>query len=468
MHEPSTLLDLTLAHIQNWDLAETERFARELETRLPKDIHERYKQADYQPFWKILSKQIFPGHTRPESFDANNRFLTQWVFEKQAVIGEYRTWDMQKGTLLPINRLQELWSALGHLINGTQLGVEYDPILSIMENLHDNTFVTGSADGVVHIRESETGKVLHSLRRNQNHVRTLRITSDNKFIFTGCAGGILCKWDAQTYNLLSSRPNAIRGNAIALSLDNELVVIGNQSQPQNLNTGNFKIEIRDVQTDELLQTLQCGNDPIGVVAISKDKSLIATGCSVNMENSLGVQLWDRETGEVVQNFNELPDFHDQLYNKFFYVHSLAISADNSLIVAGFAKGIACIWNIKTGELLTTLRGNKSEIQSIIISPDNSSIVTCSFDGALIHSLEYLNKLSLDQLQLIRAMYNQALKNKNNQLVLSAQQTTIFNKLPDIVKNNLLQRYDIRLTQGSLSLFARIYWTLANSAHFVEI
>jgi len=61
------------------------------------------------------------------------------------------------------------------------------------------------------------------------------------------------------------------------------------------------------------------------------------------------------------------------------VRSLAISPDNTTIVSGSYDNTIKVWDLATGQLKATLTGHSSEIESVAISTDNSTIVSASGD-----------------------------------------------------------------------------------------
>ncbi|QIR35753.1 protein kinase [Tolypothrix sp. PCC 7910] len=65
-----------------------------------------------------------------------------------------------------------------------------------------------------------------------------------------------------------------------------------------------------------------------------------------------------------------------------WVNSLAISADGETLVSGSADKSIKIWNLKAGELKTTLTLHSNVVNSVAISPDSKTVVSASKDGTI--------------------------------------------------------------------------------------
>lgn len=61
------------------------------------------------------------------------------------------------------------------------------------------------------------------------------------------------------------------------------------------------------------------------------------------------------------------------------INVIKISPDQSFIATGSGDATIDIWDIKTGERVTTLQGHTSQISGIIITSDNKSLISCSND-----------------------------------------------------------------------------------------
>ena len=102
-----------------------------------------------------------------------------------------------------------------------------------------------------------------------------------------------------------------------------------------------------------------------------------SACSSNCKTVLcDNRLWDTETNELLQDFRATsrPGY------------SVALSPDGTIAFTTYEapslaeNGKACLYSIKTGQLLCTLKGPTPCIVSAAFSPDGKTIVTASVDS----------------------------------------------------------------------------------------
>ena len=63
------------------------------------------------------------------------------------------------------------------------------------------------------------------------------------------------------------------------------------------------------------------------------------------------------------------------------MRSVAYSSDSKTVLTGSSDKTACLWDVKTGELLKVLKGHTNTISSLAFSPDGKDILTGSWDTA---------------------------------------------------------------------------------------
>ena len=103
------------------------------------------------------------------------------------------------------------------------------------------------------------------------------------------------------------------------------------------------------------------------VAFSPDGTRIASGSTDNT-----VRLWDVATGEVLSTFSG----HSS------YVYSVAFSPDGTRIASGSLDNTIRLWDVATGEVLSTFSGHSSSVTSVVFSPDGTRIASGSEDRTI--------------------------------------------------------------------------------------
>ncbi|HEV2601648.1 MAG TPA: hypothetical protein VGT41_05090 [Candidatus Babeliales bacterium] len=287
----------------------------------------------------------------------------------------------------------------------------------------DSTFiVTITSYGLVYIRDSSTGKILHepiehktigkiiisknnliaivsgntadvwdgntgtfkyNLIGHTNTIRDIAFSNDNQFIVTGSSDNTARVWntaDGTLRHILTGHTRAI--TSVAISPDNMFIVTGSydgMARVWDPSTGTVMI---DADTGLYIPTLE-GNHRIYRVAISSNNKFIATGSDEGLTH-----IWDAHTGDLIRQLNERYSGP---------ITSIAISPNNQFIAIGSNDaGIVRVWDTNNGALMHELIGHDDDIYSVAISSNNELIITNGRDykariwdantGQLLHTL----------------------------------------------------------------------------------
>ncbi|KAF8748365.1 WD40 repeat-like protein [Rhizoctonia solani] len=118
----------------------------------------------------------------------------------------------------------------------------------------------------------------------------------------------------------------------------------------------------------LLEPLEGPRTPVMTVAISSDGSLIAAGY-----RTTNICLWDSRTGKILTIILAGPDI----------VTSVSFSFDCTRIASGSFEGPVSVWDVQTGSMkLDPLEGHTGYITSVRFSPDDRHIVSSSEDRSI--------------------------------------------------------------------------------------
>ena len=105
-------------------------------------------------------------------------------------------------------------------------------------------------------------------------------------------------------------------------------------------------------------------DPITALAFSSDSTLLAVGSEKKIR-LLG--------GRKQTHFKEVP--HGAI--------SLVFSPDNTVLVTGLRISEIELWNLATGDKLTTLKGHTGQVETLMFSPDGKTLVSTGANGTIL-------------------------------------------------------------------------------------
>ena len=102
--------------------------------------------------------------------------------------------------------------------------------------------------------------------------------------------------------------------------------------------------------------------PVNSVIISPNGQTL-----VSRDGYRSIKIWNLQTGELIRTLEE----HSS------EIYCLAISADGQTIFSGSGNGSVNVWNLQTGELKRTLKGHLGGVNAVAISADGQTMVSGS-------------------------------------------------------------------------------------------
>ena len=267
-----------------------------------------------------------------------------------------------------------LWDVnTGEYIEDVQI-----PAFSAAFSPDGNTCAIGSEMGIF-LQNAHTFQFLESLTRNvgsEDKFRGKDIGSIGSVAFSpdgntivSCGGNNIHLWDSQTNQRLKTLIGYTEPvNSVVFSPDGNTIVSASDDGT---------IRLWNVNTREHLKTLMAHADSVNSVVFSSDGETIASS-----SNDRTIRLWNANTGELIKT----------LKGHIENVNTVAFSPDGKTIASGsgrlvyFGRGEdsgTCVgqeirlWNANTGELIKTLIGHTSVVNSVVFSPDGNTIASGS-------------------------------------------------------------------------------------------
>jgi len=269
--------------------------------------------------------------------------------------------------------IQNLLFAKSDLIR--TLKGHHDSVKSVAISSDNKYIVSASADKTIKIWNLKTGKLIKTLKGHIGSVNSIAISSDNKYIVSGSGARYTFSnnndptikiWNLKTGKLIKTLDACCLTYSVTISNDNKYIVASN----------NVDARIWDLKTGKLIKILNKYYGDINSVGISADNKYIVSGSNDktikiwDLDETVKIT-WDIKTGELIKSIKG-----DN------WVYSVAISSDSKYIVSGSSDDTIKIWNLNTGKLIKTLKGHIGSVNSVAITKDNKYIVSGSSDNTI--------------------------------------------------------------------------------------
>jgi hypothetical protein len=286
------------------------------------------------------------------------------------------------------------------------------------------TLASGSWDKTIKIWNLETGELIGTLTGHSDRVNSVAISGDGKMLVSGSSDETIKFWNLDSGELLCTFPgHSMEVNSVAIS-PNGLVIA-------SCGGADNTIKLWNLRTGELLRTLRGHLDNVNAVVFSPDGKILASGSSdatskvwnaesgkllrtlsglnvgvnsvaigpdgqilASVSNDYTIKLRNLHTGSLLRILNSNSDrgrgvpsleMNEGLHILQNYVSrgdSVAISLDGLTLASGYDDNTIKMWNLLTGELLSSLNGHLGTVYSVAIAPSGNILVSGSADETI--------------------------------------------------------------------------------------
>lgn len=346
-------------------------------------------------FWNTTTKTLLPirltAHTewvKAVSFFEDSSTLASVDFN-----GVITLWDLKTSqktgvqTIVPPDFL--LTSAFSP--DGTKLISSGAESAAFLNGVYGRVVTTREPDHLLRLTDVTTGRELTTLTKlvggGIHHEGTMTFSPDGKTVAFYGFGGIYV-WHTETSDVFTIRlleennDDAMVHRHIMAQMLNEITVLMFSPDGKKLVGGTMggKVQMWDPETGVELAPFLAGQevddkqgpnnftvtfeDQITALAFSSNGALLAVGSQQKIRllgSSKQPRLKDAPRG----------------------TESLAFSPDDTVLVAGLRDGRIELFDMTTGEKITTLNGHTLMIERLAFSPDGKTLVSTGQDGTIL-------------------------------------------------------------------------------------
>ncbi|WGV26407.1 protein kinase domain-containing protein [Halotia branconii] len=256
------------------------------------------------------------------------------------------------------------WQCL-HTITENSITLSSVNALSISSD--NNTLASGD-DKIIRLWDLNTKKLLTSLEAHSQSVTSVAFSPDGKTLATASDDKTIKLWNLNTFHeivTLCGHSHAVK--SIAFSPDGQILASGSWDK---------KVILWDINTNTEIYTLTKHQLQVSSVAFSPQGKLLATA---SFDRT--IHLWQLTTQKSEGQFQNHPccTLLGSLLGHTRAVLTIAFSPDGKILATGSDDNTIKLWEVSTGQLITTLSGHSWSVVAIAFTADGETVISASWD-----------------------------------------------------------------------------------------
>ena len=298
--------------------------------------------------------RLWDSYTAKEiyTFNIENRYFNSGVFSST---GEFVLTAGTDGTA-------RLWNTVtgdGAITYSRHKGEINSAVFSNTNNI----VLTAGDDGTVRLWDRDSAEQLLELNKHSGRVFSAEFSPDDNIVLSKDETNTIRLWNADNGSLL----HVLNGESAQFSIDSKLILTVNSDDTAKLwsaETGNTILSM-DNHTD-WINTANFSSDDSKIITASGDGTL---------------RVWDVSSGDEITTITG-PIDDDFLEIEVEFTSAEFFDNDRKIISSG-DDYVVRIWDAETGKQLDFFSEHNGWINSVVISNDNTTVLTASDDTTWI-------------------------------------------------------------------------------------